>query len=58
MKRKVIAAEAAIEALLEELHAAGVLPEAAAANVRARIDDAWEKRGRELDESRDLTPHF
>lgn len=58
MKRKVIAAEAAIEALLEELQAAGVLPEAAAANVRARVDDAWEKRGRELDESRDLTLHF
>jgi hypothetical protein len=58
VKRKVVAAEAAIDGLLEELQTAGALSETAAANVRGRIEEAWETRRRELDESRDLDLHF
>ncbi len=58
LERKVAAAEEAIEAILAELQSAGVLSESAAPAIRARVDEAWEKRKREFDETRDLNLYF
>jgi hypothetical protein len=58
LERKTAAAEEAIEALLGELQAAGLVTGSAVANIGARVEGAWEKRARDFDESRDLDAYF
>jgi hypothetical protein len=58
LEGKAAAAQEGIDALLGELHAAGTLPASALSAVRGRMEQAWIKRARDFDESRNLNLHF
>ena len=52
--RKAAAAQEGIEALLEELEAAGALTKDSAEAIRRRTKESWQSRWREFDEVNDL----
>lgn len=56
--RKAAAAEEAIEALLDELKAAGTLSAEAIERIRTRVGPISDNEARDFDEARDLDSHF